>query len=149
MRLIRLEGDQADSVDVEVVRQTYRPETVLVNGLGATECGLVRQFFIQPGDEVASGSLPVGYPVPGVEISILSADGGDAGHGTEGEIVVYSEYLASEYWADEALTMARFTVDSQGRRVYRTGDVGSLGEDGLLQIWGRIDGPVYINGRKT
>ena len=63
VRTVRLEGDRALSRDVEVFRERFGEKCVLVNGLGATECGLVRQFFVREDTSVPEGALPVGYAV--------------------------------------------------------------------------------------
>jgi non-ribosomal peptide synthetase component F len=48
LRVIRLEGDRATMRDLELFRRHFPADCVLVNGLGATECGLVRQYFFTP-----------------------------------------------------------------------------------------------------
>ena len=46
VRVVRLEGDRASSFDVELHRRHFGNGSVLVNGLGLTETGLVRQLFV-------------------------------------------------------------------------------------------------------
>ena len=49
VRIIRLEGDQASPKDVEFYRKRFPDTCILVNGLGATECGIVRTVFCHQG----------------------------------------------------------------------------------------------------
>ena len=60
VRVIRLEGDRATWHDVSLSRRHFADECVLVNGLGLTEAGLVRQFFVDRGTTIEEGVLPVG-----------------------------------------------------------------------------------------
>ena len=53
LRLVRLEGDRALRLDVELFRKHFADGCLLVNGLGATETGLVRQFFVDRDTELA------------------------------------------------------------------------------------------------
>ncbi len=124
LRLVRLEGDRAASVDVSLLRREFGPEVTLANGLGATECGLVRQLLVSPGQSVPAGPLPVGYPVPDVEVAIVDPDGSPVPTGSQGEVVVRSEYLASGYWRNDELTDIKFEAEGANGRRYRTGDVG-------------------------
>ncbi|HEY5725314.1 MAG TPA: AMP-binding protein, partial [Methylomirabilota bacterium] len=48
LRLVRLEGDGASPRDLALFQRHFTRDCVLDNGLGATECGLVRQFFFTP-----------------------------------------------------------------------------------------------------
>ncbi|MFC2177485.1 AMP-binding protein, partial [Actinomycetota bacterium] len=131
---------------VALLREAYGSHVLMVNGLGLTECGLVCQFFIRPGDHVSPGPLPVGSAVPDVEISIAHPSGAEAPVGEEGEVVVRSPYLAEGYWNDPERTAASFIRSADGERRYHTGDVGRLAPDGRLYLVGRIDDQVKVRG---
>jgi amino acid adenylation domain-containing protein len=147
VRVVRLEGDGPSPNDVSVFRANFQDRCVLVNGLGATECGLVRQYFIDAQTTVHSGEpLPIGYGVPGVVIRVVDERGVEVSPGTAGEIVVESRFLASGYWRNPTLTRQRFDQLSGGVRRYRTGDLGRLREDGCLIHLGRVDHRVRIAG---
>src|SRR5262245_28297798 len=75
VRVIRLEGDRATPHDLALFRERFGPDCVLVNGLGATECGLVRQFFFTTRDPVPEGVVPIGAPVEDMEIVLLDEAG--------------------------------------------------------------------------
>lgn len=98
LRLIRLEGDQASVRDLEQFRRHFARDCVLVNGLGATECGLVRQFFFTPDHPLPEHAVPIGSPVEDMEILLLGHDGQPVPPGGTGEIAVRSRYLAAGYW---------------------------------------------------
>jgi amino acid adenylation domain-containing protein len=150
LRVVRLEGDRAAPRDVELFREKCGDDCVLVNGLGATECGLVRQFFIDKGTEITDG-VPIGYAVQDMEISVLDENGSPLAAGATGEIAVASRFLATGYWGRPDLTAAAFAPEEGAgdRRVYRTGDLGRIDGDGCLHYLGRRDFEVRIRGRRV
>ena len=150
LRLVRLEGDGASRRDLELFQRHFARDCVLVNGLGATECGLVRQFFFTPEHSLPEGVVPIGEAVGDMEIVLVGADGQEVPGGTVGEIIVRSRYLAAGYWRRPELTAERFPeAGPSGRRVYRTGDAGRLGANGILEHLGRLDGLVKVRGQRV
>ncbi|MEP7207062.1 MAG: non-ribosomal peptide synthetase [Casimicrobiaceae bacterium] len=149
LRVIRLEGDQATRADLDVYRSRCAPDCMLVNGLGLTECGLIRQYFVDPTTPVAS-VVPVGYPVEDMTVLVLDPAGDPAATGAIGEIVVESAYLALGYVGRPDLTAASFSQDPlrPGIRRYRTGDLGRMGADGCLEHLGRTDFQPKIRGHR-
>jgi len=150
LRLVRLEGDQASLRDAELFQQNFPASCTLVNGLGATECGIVRQFFFRPSDSLPSRSLPIGYPVPDVEVYLVDDQGRPASAGEIGEIAVKSRYLALGYWNQPELSAAAFVAspDDTETRVYHTGDLGVMSEDGCLDYLGRKDSQPKVRGHR-
>jgi amino acid adenylation domain-containing protein len=149
LRVIRLEGDQAAHRDAALFIHAFDRRCVLVNGLGATECGLVRQFFVQRGTDVPEGPLPIGYAVPDMDVAIVDENGVPVEPGAVGEIAVTSAYLASGYWRRPDLTAAAFRASGHdGARTYRTGDLGRMAADGCITHLGRKDFQHKIGGRQ-
>jgi amino acid adenylation domain-containing protein len=147
VRLIRLEGDRSSVLDIRHFRANFQDDCTLVNGLGATECGLVRQFFIdQRGGPAVTESVPIGYSVPDVDVRIVDNYGRSLPPGSIGEIAVESRFLATGYWRNPALTAERFAVLGGGLRCYRTRDLGRMDEDGCLTHLGRADHRIRIAG---
>jgi amino acid adenylation domain-containing protein len=146
VRVVRLEGDRAARLDVELFRRHFAPGCVLANGLGATETGLVRRFLLGRETPLDGDLVPIGYPVEDMDVTVLDDDGKPAAPGEVGEISVRSEYLALGYWNRPDLTARAFETDAAGRRAYRTGDLGRLSADGCLEHLGRRDSRTKIRG---
>jgi amino acid adenylation domain-containing protein len=147
LRLVRLEGDRVSGLDVAHFQANCEASCTLVNGLGATECGLVRQYFIDTRTTVDPAEpVPIGYAVPDMAVRVWDESGRDVPTDSLGEIVVESRYLATGYWRDPALTGRRFVDLGDGVRRYRTGDLGRLQQDGSLIHLGRLDQRVRIAG---
>ncbi|MBY8870246.1 AMP-binding protein [Micromonospora sp. PLK6-60] len=65
----------------------------------------------------------VGLPLPGVELAIADS----------GEVLARGDVVFPGYWNDPAATAETFTADGW----FRTGDLGSLDDDGFLRLTGR------------
>lgn len=147
VRIIRLEGDQAWPRHAELFRSKFAADAVLVNGLGATECGLVRQFFMTKGTSLATASVPIGYPVEDMDVFVCDADRRRVPAGEAGEIGVSSRYLASGYWERPDLTAAAFeNCAGSAGRAYFTGDVGRMSACGCVELLGRTDMSKKVRG---
>jgi amino acid adenylation domain-containing protein len=149
LRVIRLEGDQVSKQHVELYKKNFNADSILVNGLGATETGLTRQYFINPETEIPGSVVPIGYEVEDMEVLLLDDNGNEVETGKIGEIVVKSRYLAQGYWRKPDLTQAAFKEDPRDKsmRFYCTGDMGRFLPDGCLEYLGRKDFQVKIRGQ--
>jgi thioesterase domain-containing protein/acyl carrier protein len=150
VRVVRLEGDAATWGDVDLARDRFASDVVVVNGLGTTETGLVAQWFARPGRAGASGgTMPVGYPVLGIAVSLVHEDGGASTAGGPGELVVHGRHLAVGYLGDAERTASRFAHDETDptRRTYRTGDLARIDASGSVQVIGRRDGVHKVRGQ--
>lgn len=75
----------------------------------------------------------VGRPLAGVEVVILDDAEEPVPNGTEGEIAVRGFNLMSGYFRQPAATLKAMTA----RGLFKTGDLGTLDDEGYLQIDGR------------
>jgi acyl-CoA synthetase (AMP-forming)/AMP-acid ligase II len=98
---------------------------------------LARDGIVTPGDREV---LPVGAPIPGVEVEVRGADGLDVGEGRLGRIWVKGPSVMRGYVGDRAAT-ARALVDGW----LDTGDLGFV-VDGLLHVHGRARDLVIVRG---
>ena len=151
LRIVRLEGDRTHKRHVALFEKHFNQGCVLANGLGTTETGLIRQFFINGGRNLAVGSVPVGAAVPDMEVSLLGPGRSRVPSGAVGDISVSSRYLAQGYWRCPDLTAAAFEPDPDDlqRRVYRTGDLGRMLPRDCLEFLGRKAFQVKVRGLRV
>ncbi len=149
IRLIVMGGEAVIKHDVDLYKRHFSADCVFVNGLGPTESTVSLQYFIDKQTELPHNSVPVGFPVEETEVVLLNENGEDAA--LAGEIAIQSPYVALGYWQKPDITQAAFGLNSNqnGRRVYRTGDMGCLLPDGTIEFRGRKDFQVKIRGHRV
>ena len=146
LRLVVLGGEEVNRSDVELYRNHFSKNCLLVNGLGPTEATVSLQYFIDKQTNISGQRVPVGYPVEDTEILLLN----DAGKPAEirGEIAIRCAHVALGYWRNKKATEAAFNARSEtsSDRVYRTGDTGRRLPDGSIVFAGRKDFQIKIRG---
>jgi amino acid adenylation domain-containing protein len=149
LRLIRLEGDQTAVRHVRLYQERFDHRCVLVNGLGATETGITRQYFIRPDTELSGEMVPIGCATEDMEACLIDESGDEVPQGEVGEITIRSRYLACGYWRNPSLTHTAFRPcpKDKDHRIFRTGDLGRMRPDGCLEYLGRRDFQVKISGQ--
>lgn len=147
LRLIRFSGDTVHPDDIASYKKLFPPSCRLLLGLATSETGLLTTFSIDHHMAFSESDVPVGYSVEDTEVFLSDADPSHSG-GTEGEIVVRSDYLAPGYWRNPTLTAAKFEPDplDPAKRIYHTGDLGFIHAGGYLVHKGRNDFRVKIRG---
>ncbi len=134
IRLLRLGSEQVFASDFEAWRAHFADDARFVNSFSSSETGNITQHLLRAGDRVGPGGVPVGKSAPGIEVFLLD----------DGEIAVRSDYVSPGYWRDDEVTGQRF-----GERLFRTGDIGRLSEDGVLTVIGRKDAQVKVRGSRV
>ncbi len=125
-----------------------RSASRLINVYGATEttiCATAWDVTDQPNRSVSA----VGFAMSDTIVRIVDEAMVPQPAGVLGEIAIGGSGLAVGYLNRPDETAGRFVADSTsdgGGRLYRTGDSGWLGRDGLLWFTGRLDDQVKING---
>jgi amino acid adenylation domain-containing protein len=148
LRRLDLAGEPLYDSDVAVYRRLLPQHCSLVYRFAASEASFITHHEIGPGTPVAEGAVPAGRPADGMQILIQDEEGRDLGTGSVGEIVLRSAYLCPGYWRRPDLTAGVFSTDPDdgSLRRYRTGDLGRLLPDGVLEHVGRADRRVKIRG---
>ena len=124
----------------------------LLNTYGPTEATVVTTWFdaSQATGERSGREVPLGRPLPNVEVFVLDRHLRPVPIGCAGEVYIGGAGLARGYLGRPALTAERFLphpfTASPGARLYRTGDLARYRADGNLEFVGRADGQVKIRG---
>ncbi|GAA4669903.1 hypothetical protein GCM10023347_24600 [Streptomyces chumphonensis] len=122
----------------------------LVNMYGITETTVHATFHRVTAADTASGvRSPIGRPLPDLRIHLLDRYGRPVPPGVCGEMYVSGPGVARGYRGLPELTAERFLEDpftGDGSRMYRSGDLARLLENGELEVLGRADDQVKIRG---
>ena len=150
LRALVLGGESVTRDDVELFGRKFTSDAILVNGYGPTESTMAMQYFLQnPGEVAYNGSLPIGYPVPHTEISLMNRAGEQVALYGLGEIVISNPFVALGYWNNSELTHRKFSDGTYaGSRKYYSGDIGRRRPDGAIEYVGRLDDQVKIRGHR-
>ena len=119
------------------------------NTFGMTECSIdVTAALYDPAEP--GEIVPAGTPLPNTRILVLDAADNPVPVGLPGEICVAGVHLARGYVNRPDATAARFTPNPfatvPGERLCRSGDLGRWRADGSLEVLGRRDHQVKVNG---
>ena len=118
------------------------PFTV-VNNYGPAECTVVATSGALSTER--AGMPFIGWAIRGAEVWLLDAGMREVAAGAAGEICIGGAGVARGYLGQPGMTAERFVM-RDGRRMYRSGDLGSRNADGSIQFLGRMDGQVKIRG---
>nr|MDQ2646892.1 amino acid adenylation domain-containing protein [Myxococcota bacterium] len=95
-------------------------------------------------------AITVGHPIQNTRIYVLEPSGQPAPVGVPGELCIAGEGVARGYRNRPELTAEKFVSitlpDGKNERIYRTGDVARLRNDGSIDFLGRRDHQVKVRG---
>jgi long-chain acyl-CoA synthetase len=134
---LRLAACGAAPLDPAVVIGFEKMGLILLQGFGLTETSplvaATNDFEHAPGT--------VGYPLAGIEVAIDAPD-----ENGMGEVITRGGNVMLGYFEDPEATEE--VIDAEGW--FRTGDLGTIDEKGLLRITGRVKSMiVFTNGKKA
>jgi amino acid adenylation domain-containing protein len=127
------------------------PHVQFTNLYGPTEATIASSYHTITEYPVDQGqAIPIGVPCAGEEILVLDEARRPMRRGEIGEIFISGTGLSPGYWRDAEKTDRAFFADPRpghdGRRIYRTGDLGRVSEDGLCEFLGRVDSQIKSRG---
>ncbi len=146
LRLVMLSGDWIP-LTLPPRLWALAPEAKLVSLGGATEASI--WSILYPFDRIDPKwtSVPYGYPMRNQSFFILDEALEPCPDGVPGELFIGGIGLAQGYWRDPERTAASFIrYPRTGEHLYRTGDLGRYGRDGIIEFLGRRDGQVKVGG---
>ncbi len=147
---ILLSGEPVFSKDISQWRAVMGPSVAITNLYGPTETTMIRTFHqIEALPENLAQVLPVGQPIADTMIAVVN-NGHLCTEGETGEIYIKTPYATKGYLNQPELTAEVFvpnplTGDAQDL-VYKTGDMGRILPSGDLEVLGRLDTQVKVNG---
>ncbi|MET8567696.1 amino acid adenylation domain-containing protein [Streptomyces sp. NPDC004783] len=124
------------------------PQARLVAMGGATEAAIWSNVHDVERIEPGWVSVPYGRPLPNQCYRVVDPFGRDRPDWVPGELWIGGAGVARGYRGDPERTAVSFPVTEDGRRWYRTGDLGRYHPDGTLEFLGRRDHQVKVRGHR-
>ncbi len=127
------------------------PHVRFTNLYGPTEATIASSYYTVPRcpDDPAA-ALPIGTACEGEELRVLDGDRRPVPPGEIGDLYIRGVGLSPGYWRDPERTAAAFLPVSSSAgaadRIYKTGDLARVGEDGLVYFLGRADSQIKSRG---
>ena len=145
LRTVMLSGEPVAAGDLNLALRLMPEGGIAINNYGSSEFVQIASHSIR-GALQEGDAVPVGRPPSGVEVRLIDANGDAVVPGEIGEITVRAPFMTSGYWKRPDLTQEVFGTPTpqDGRSHYRTGDVGCVGADGLLRVFGRVDNQIKL-----
>jgi amino acid adenylation domain-containing protein len=125
------------------------PHVRFTNLYGPTEATIASSCYTMPATPSdGKAQIPIGRPCGGEELLVLDERLRPAPVGEIGDLYLAGVGLSPGYWEDPEKTAAAFLPDPRrpGERIYKTGDLASVGKDGLVYFHGRRDSQIKSRG---
>ncbi len=117
------------------------PTLRLHNIYGSTET--TSPVTMLPYELCAGRPDSVGYPLPGVEVVVMDDSGREVPRGASGELWIRGPMVVPGYWANPEGTRNGFVAG-----YWRSGDIGSVDEQGLVRVFDRLKDMLNRGGFK-
>lgn len=149
LRLALLSGDWIPTDFPDQIRKLF-PEARVISLGGATE-GAIWSVCYPIGDVSPRWpSIPYGKPLANQTLHVYNEWFEPCPTWVTGEIYIGGAGVAVGYWEDPVRTGERFVLHPDtGERLYKTGDLGRYLPGGDIEILGREDHQVKINGYRV
>jgi amino acid adenylation domain-containing protein len=127
------------------------PHVRFTNLYGPTEATIASSYFtLSEIPESDTTPIPIGTACPGEELLVLNEKQEPVPAGEVGDLYISGGGLSPGYWEDPEKTasvfLTRRTGNNRSDRIYKTGDLARIGEDGLVYFVGRADSQIKSRG---
>ena len=127
------------------------PGTLFINQYGPTEATASCTYYTVPDNITEETVLPIGKPYKHYRVFLMDEDKLVA-RGEVGEICVSGPTLAIGYYDNPTETNKAFTfnplISAYQERIYKTGDLGKINENGDIEFLGRKDRQIKHMGHR-
>lgn len=124
--------------------------TDLYNLYGPTETNVCTYYKVERERLATLEKLPIGIACANTECFSVTPEGRLAGNGEAGELYVRGPAVTNGYWADpektQKMVVPNHFQENFEEKMYRTGDIVTVGEDGNYYFQGRRDSQIKSRG---
>lgn len=144
-------GEVMPNTQLNIWRKN-QPQCLYANLYGPTEISDVCTYYIADREFADSDPLPIGKSCENMRIIILNEENKIAAPNEQGELCVIGAGVSLGYWNAPELTQKAFVQNPANpyynERIYRTGDLAYINDEGLIIFLGRKDNQVKVKGNR-
>ncbi|MEY4575783.1 MAG: hypothetical protein RL701_486 [Pseudomonadota bacterium] len=147
VRHVLFAGERMPRATVEALQGVF-PRAAAHNVYGCTEANDTLIYTLPPDPRAAPDPLPIGTPLPHVQVRVVDAAGVWVQAGESGELWVSSETLMQGYVCgprSDDIERGSHVIDG----FYRTRDVVVEDSQGVFHFLGRVDDWVKVRGQRV
>lgn len=146
---VRLIISGGDVLRAGYVSDLIKKGVMIYNTYGPSETTVCATYFrCDNATPLADGTYPIGKEIKGVEVKILDDDMTETAAEGVGEICILGEGVGLGYLGNPP-EQKNYATMPDGRRVYRSGDLGRRMPDGNIAFLHRKDDQVMILGKRV
>ncbi len=137
-----------EEVSTEIVEEFYKKYKInLINAYGQTECSDDTLHF-EIRSFVNYNRIPIGVPSNNIQIFILNQDRKLQPVNTIGQLFISGDCLAMGCLNKDKKLFEKHPFLAK-QKIYKTGDLAKINNDGLVEYIGREDNQVHIRGNRV
>ena len=138
----------------DVLRANYvnnlLKQVEVYNTYGPSETTVCASYYsCRDGQVLPDGTYPVGRAVLGASIKICDNNGNEVKNGEVGEICIFGDGVSNGYIGSHEDENKAFVNLDDGKKMYRSGDLGYILPDGNIGFLHRKDTQIMIDGRRV
>lgn len=138
-------GSELASALEDKFKRLFQTEVFCYQSWGLTEVSPLASAT--PNDRRDKRMLHVGRLVPNMQLRIVNHETlKDVDSTQTGEIWLYGPNVTPGYFENEEATKGAFHTEADGTRWFRTGDIGTIDDEGFITIFDRIKEMIKYNG---
>ena len=123
------------------------PLVQFTNLYGPTEATIASSYYTMTAcPETETEQVPIGEACGGEFLLVLDEKHNELPAGEIGDLYIGGIGLSPGYWRDQEKTDSVFINTEHHGRIYKTGDLAHLGDDGLIYFLGRADTQIKSRG---
>jgi amino acid adenylation domain-containing protein len=127
------------------------PHASFFNLYGPTEATIASSHYRVPRcPEAETDEIPIGEPCAGEQLLVLDEHLQPVRRGDIGDLYISGAGLSPGYWKDPMKTAEVFLANPAASdshdRIYKTGDLARIGNDGSIYLVGRADSQIKSRG---
>jgi amino acid adenylation domain-containing protein len=149
---LRVAISTGEALNPHIAQKLIRYAEQAWNLYGPTEATVWATAYLLTGELRTTSwsgiSVPIGSAIRGYGTLIIDSDNQSVENNEKGELLISGIGLARGYHNQPKLTHERF-IHIQGQRFYRTGDLVSKDNAGVLHYYGRLDDQMKIRGMRV